>query len=51
MKYKNVKNKKRNCKNRFLFKKKCFTFVYFSIFDRIELFDFDFLLESRVDRV
>jgi hypothetical protein len=30
--------------------KKCFTSIYFSLFDEIELFDFDFLLELRVDR-
>ena len=30
--------------------KKCFTSIYFSLFDKIELFDFDVLLEFCVDR-
>jgi hypothetical protein len=41
---------KRETAKTYFCSKKCFTSIHFSLFDEIELFDFDFLLELRVDR-
>jgi hypothetical protein len=41
---------KRETAKTYFCSKKCFTSINFSLYDEIELFDFDFLLELRVDR-
>jgi hypothetical protein len=41
---------KRETAKTYFYSKKCFTSIHLSLFDEIELFDFDFLLEFRVDR-
>jgi len=41
---------KRETEKPIFVQKKCFTSIHFSLFDEIELFYFDFLLEFRFDR-